>query len=424
MARTDGDKPAFTLATTTYFKKQYPKAVTEPPSENPLPDAQTGEPSLPTTADEDKTAASGNPVDKQEPGAPVPELALPVPVMLERARKKSKRTLPDHWQRPFDGLRLWTWVLSLSGLRKVINVRYRNILVEWREGLNILVGNEKGGSSKTSVSVLLWLLLAWLLDKTIVLLDFNPAGGHARYRGGISKTVTMRQFLFEKELAPIESHQALSEQVGAHETLRNAYCIDWNDKEHKHLKKRLTEEPTVEKIQAVLEQVSLVSHATIIDQGNPLTGSWYEAAVKYRPERSVAVVTFMLDQEFSEAGVVATIDAQNDTEPTGGDRTVLVVMNYVGAWWRPSVRKRRREEIERLAYSYHIPKNRIVVIPRDTAFLNSDNIDQETGEKLPRVLDPRQLKLRTLAAGMKLLLVIALTSRQYRQLHPPTPKGN
>lgn len=338
-----------------------------------------------------------------------------VPAMLQRARKRSQRTLfarfANYWQRPFDGLHQRAWLLANPVLRKFVKSYYRDILIEWREGLNVFVGNEKGGSSKTSVAVLVWLLLAWLLDKTIVLLDFNPAGGHARHRGGVGQTVSMGQFWFDKDFASIESHRALSQQVGTHEVFRNAYLIDWNSEQYKHLKKRLTEEPSVEEIQKVVRGVTNISHTTVIDQGNPLTGAWYLSAPTYRPERSVAVVTFMLDQEFSEDGVSATIDAHKEAEPTCGDRTVLVVMNYKGG------RKRRNEQIERLSYSYGIPASRIVVIPHDAAFLNSDEIDPDTGKKLPRVLDPRQLRLRTLAAGMRLLLVIARTSRHYRQLH-------
>ncbi|MGB4957065.1 MAG: hypothetical protein WBO49_01290 [Candidatus Saccharimonas sp.] len=226
----------------------------------------------------------------------------------------------------------------------------------------------------------------------------------------------MRQFLFDEDFSSIASHRALSERVGTHRVFRNAYLIDWNDAAGRHLKKRLTEEPSSDAIQHVQRGVTNISHSTIVDQGNPLTGSWYKAPVTYRPERSVAVVTFMLDQEFSEDGVTATIDAHVEAEPTCRDRIVLVVMNYQGG------RKRRKEEVERLAYAHGIPKHRIVVIPHDPAFLNSNELDPETGKKLPRVLDPRQLRLRTLAAGMRLLLVIARTSSAYRVVHgTPTP---
>lgn len=411
--------PTMEIEATDYFKKALEAnakrkrdakqpAPTEDKLPAPVPDA---------TESDDEAEPGGN--DKPEA----------VSKMVARARKNARNVKPSSRKRPFDGLRLWPWLLAPTKLRKAIWARYGDILNEWREGLTVVVSNEKGGSSKTSVAVMVWLLLAWILDKTIVLLNFNPAGDHARKRGGVGETATMAQFWFDKDFGPIVSHQALSEQVGTHPVYRNAYMIDWISNKFDYLekpKKRLTEEPTTDAMGTVLETVDCASHSQVIDMGNPLTGTWYQTPVTYDPERSVLVVTFMLDQDFSEDGAVNTIDAHVEADPTSRDRIVLVVMNYkhTGSWWKslwPNYRRRiRNEQIDRLskADGIGIPSNRIVVVPHDDAFNSTGAIDPETGKKLPRVLDPRQLRLRTLAAGMRLLLVIARTSREYRELNP------
>lgn len=375
------------------------------------------------------------PVSPQAPHGTHEELAKepPLPAMLVRARKKAAKPknpgFVDYLRRPFDGLRLSFWLIFGWPFRKLIHQRYGEILVEWRTGLNVLVGNKKGGAGKTPISVLIVLVLAWLLDKAIVLLDCNPAGGHAVTRLGIKKTATFHELLLQKKLDAIESHRTLSETVGSHSVFRNAYCISWNDRAHKADNTKLTETPTEVELTTIFDKVTGKSHATVMDQGNPLTGDWYTAAVKYRPDKSVAVITFQLDQENSEGDAHQTLATHIETDPTCADRSVLVITNYVDRfwWWLPPARKARHEQIERCAFQFQIPTYRIVIIPRDPAFLSSKEIDPETGELLPRVLDPRKLRLRTFAAAMELLVVIARTSRHFREIQAiksnPAPTG-
>ena len=393
---------------------------------------QLGTTSLTTSRSSTEIPFLDNEETAYDPARAVEEAPQPsLPAMIVRARRKAVSKEPGfvhYLRRPFDGLQLTLWLVFGWGVRKLIHQRYGEILVEWQTGLNVLVGNKKGGSGKTPISVLILLVLAWLLDKVIVLLDCNPAGGHAETRLGIGKTATFHDFLFGKDLSAIRTHRALSEQVGSHGVFRNAYCISWNDEAHKADNTKLTEQPTEEQITNIFDEVTDKSHATVMDQGNPLTGSWYSAAVRYKPDRSVAVITFQLDQENSESDAHTTLTTHIETDPTCADRSVLVITNYVDHWWPFSARKARHEQIERCAFQFQIPKERIVIIPRDAAFVSSREIHPETGERLPKVLDPRKLRLRTLVAAMQLLVVIARTSRDFReaqtsQTHSIAPRG-
>lgn len=370
------------------------------------------------------------PVTKPVQGLPTEEPATepPLPAMIVRARKKAaqknkKLGFFGHLHRPFDGLRLWFWLMALASTRRMIHLFYRDILVEWEQGLNVFVGNKKGGTGKTPIAILIQLVLAWLTNKAVALLEFNPAGGHAQTRLGIQKTITFRQFLFDNDTSAIDTHEAFTAKVGAHGVFGNAYCISWNDKEHGSENKALTEKPTVKELTRIFRKITAIVHTTVVDQGNPLTGSWYRTAVKYNPTRSVAVIAFQLEQENSESDALLTLQTHIETDPTCADRSVLVITNFVGSWlwWRN--RKIRREQIERCAFQFGVPKKRIVIVPRDAAFLTSKEIDPETGEQLPKVLDPRKLRLRTLLAAMRLLVVIARTSREFRENHTATEES-
>ncbi len=412
MANKEPQSGELMIELTSHFKKQAERARQR--NSRPLDDAPEPPP--------------GNPVDDEVNPSEPDSKPEPVPAMIARARKNARKPKPSNLRRPFDGLRLWPWLkaLPMRALRSAICARYRDILQEWREGLNVIVSNEKGGSSKTSVAVMVWIMLAWLLGKAIALLNFNPAGDHARKRGGVGETASMAQFWFDKDTSVIKSHKAMSEGVGTNPVFNNAYLIDWSSSKYTSLETRLTEEPTVDFTQKIMRGVSNISHCVVVDMGNPLSGTWYLAPVTFDPERSVLLVTFMLHQDFSEDGAVKTIRTHVEADPTSHDRIVLVVMNYkhTGSWWRslwPGYRKQvRNEQIDRLSKveGICIPSNRIVVVPHDDAFNSTGEIDPETGKQLSRVLDPRQLRLQTLAAGMRLLQVIARTSREYRKLHP------
>lgn len=418
-----GDRPAHP-ATTEQIKLRYPPGVELPTKGLPAfwlwyhEWRQTEDPAnpgyllVPDLSTKEKRMKSQSQSDADR--TPVPPKTR-----VKSVQPTSEPTAIQALRRPFDGLRFWPWMMESRYVTSAIHRLFAIMNELVVTGLTFFVGGRKGASAKTTLVVALSTVMGWLLRISIIVMNFNPAGDHAKDRLGIKKTVTFRSLLIGG--FKINSHEEAVETVGNHPLFRNVYHYAWNDPEHRSDNERLAKDQSAASIVELVTDQLRHYGAGVIDMGQNLYDAWAVAALQVNPQKTVGLVTFRPNEENSEADAWTTYQEYLRIDPDFHDRFILVVSDFKSASSPWKTRKVKAALIKRCTERYELPKKRVVIIPHDPIFLPLPGVNPENGEQLIRVVDPRKFRLRTLMAFMNLLVVSAETSLDYRKHHPFTP---